>query len=144
MKTTQRHLPAITALLLISTLISFAPSSHAQSDPGLQTVAPGDVPADATFFLLSDYLINDSSLPAPYPFNPATNGVVYSLTSNSFIVDDTALADDADALDAMALLLQSQDQSSGNLFSGMTMMTMDSGLSGYSPMFGSSYTFDTN
>lgn len=135
MNATQRGILAIAAIFLILTLVGYALASHGQSnappaaDSILQPLAPVNVPESGTFFMLSGYLDNGGSLPPPYPFNPDTNGSVYSLNTNgtAFIVDDTAMTNDAEALDALTLLLQPQDTFSSNMLNGRSgSMTMDS------------------
>jgi hypothetical protein len=135
MKTTQRGIIAVSGTLSVIALISYSLASHGQSDSQstadaiLQPVAPGNIPQGAAFFYLSDYLNNGGSLGGPYPFLKNTNAAVYALNVGTlFLVDDTSMTNDAEALNALALLLQPQDTFSANLFNGTTsgMMTMDS------------------
>lgn len=133
MKTTRRGILAIATIFAVIALIGY--SSHGQSDSQstadaiLQPVAPEDVPDDATFFYLSEYLDNGGSLGAPWPYLKNTNGSIYALnTGGPFLVDDTAMTNDAEALNAVALLLEPQDAFSSNMLNGTigSRMAMDS------------------
>jgi hypothetical protein len=150
---------AIPLSLILFILFGAALSSHGQSDAQssahdiLTPVQPGNIPKTGTFFLLSGYLSNGGSLSAPYPFNPATNAEVFSLNGGRFIVDDTAMTNDSDALNALALLLQPSDAFSATLLNGMAADSIDinpgdsgdytNSSGGYFPQF-TGYTFDTN
>ena len=147
MNTAQRGIFSLAAAFLIffaNIAIHAQTQNQTAADSILQPVAPADIPGSGTFYRLSDYLDNGGTLGAPYPFLPTTNATVYSLNNGVFLVDNTSQTNDAEALNALALLLQPQDSFSANVLSGATgtsgaMEAMDSSFSpmfgGYSPMF---------
>lgn len=142
MKTTQRGIVPTATILLI--LLSVALGLKAQTT--LDPVNPTNVPTDGgTFFLMSDYLSNNGSLGAPYPFLKDTNDAVYSLNGSCFIVADVSFTNDDELENALSLLAQPQDAFSAALMGGTMsssgmVMAMDPGSD--SPMFGG-YAFDT-
>jgi hypothetical protein len=144
--TTQRGIFSLAAAVVIAAnlAIQAQTQNQATADSILQPVPPADIPESGTFYRLSDYLDNGGSLGPPLPFLQDTNATVYSLNDANgvFLVDNTSLTNDTDALNAAALLLQPKDSFSANLLGGMAatsgaMAAMDaSGNSGgYTPMF---------
>jgi len=117
--------------LFIFVLIGQSPASRGQQPDAqlvanaiLQPVAPDNVPETGTFYPLSGFISNNGSLSAPYPFDPATNGVVYSLNTNAntFLVVDVPLTNDDELINALSLL--AQQQGPGQRISPISILVM--------------------